>query len=320
MTPENACIILEIPLDSSGRAPAELSLKTRTLHFRRRALAVHPDKNPAPDANAKFCEAREAADVLNRYYGDADDDADDDGGYTDEDETTTPSYIHMLRAFAQTVIGYDISPDKLELIMLVITHIATKCDKTKCEASVMELLRKLDRAMLLKIREFFIVAGKIMYMPTSVIEYITEIIEMTEDYEHRYTIYATLDDLLECNVHILEVCEQQFVIPLWATEELVYDLTDGTEITVVVIQDTMCIDKSGNIDVDVTMEMKDIWDIPEVSLRVGKRGIYTVSARDIGCVSKQTVVFRNRGAPQFNDDMMFDANIRGDLRIRLHIT
>jgi hypothetical protein len=315
MTPTEACEVLQI---GAGVAPPadEMTRDALARQYRRRALALHPDKNPAPDAAARFCEAREAFEVLEEWYGYS------VGEASHSDRAFIPKYTDVLRAFLDAAVENDAHRD---VIMTILTRLATTC-----ESGAAGLLGRLDRGFLARIAAFT------HFLPKGVAEMVAEALKAAAEAntaaaaadesapvcEEHHTLYATLDDLLECNVFKLEVRGQQFVIPLWATEELVYDLPDGAELAVDVVRilpDGVEVDEDGNVTMEHVVTLEEVWDVSAVEVAVG-RSVERIASDRIRCATRQTVCIKNKGAPRFDDDSMFDVSRRGDLIIVLYIS
>jgi hypothetical protein len=308
MTPTEACEVLQIGA-AAGPPPAdEMARDALARQYRRRALALHPDKNPAPDAAARFCEAREAFEVLEEWYGYS------VGETSPCDRAFIPKYTDVLRAFLDAAVENDAHRD---VIMAILTRLATTC-----ESGAAGLLGRLDRGFLARIAAFT------QFLPKGVAEIVAEALKAAETgaesaaatapvCEERHTLYATLDDLLECNVFKLDIRGQQFVIPLWATEELVYDLADGTELAVEVVRilpDGVAVDEDGNVTMEHVVTLGEVWAASGTTVEVGRSQVF-ISGEHIKCVPRQTVMMDGKGAPRFNDDNMFDVSNRGCLSV-----
>ena len=194
MNYEQAYKILEIDITNKDD---EINIDIIKKQYRLLALQYHPDKNNPPDATEKFQKIQEAYQYLLEYYdydlqedSEIELDSDDDNSLWNM-ENIKGTYMWHLYSF----ISDSFQGDKNRVFYKIIEKTLTLC-----EDNALEMLRKLDKHILIKTKEFIKKYSKVLHISESFIQKIEEIIlERTSKDEH-IILNPTLDDLFSNNL------------------------------------------------------------------------------------------------------------------------
>lgn len=298
--------------------------------YRKKALLLHPDKNPDPDANIQFHKIRDAYDFLMKYENFIDDDETNNENDNDED-THQDQYINLLLLFLKDLVL------KMPVFSIILQKLLLSC-----ETNVLTTLAKLDREHLVKIIEILMNYKDILHLSSPFMEKLEEMLNEMEtetDQEpktHCIILNPLLEDLFENNLYKMTINGFTYVVPLWHNE-LVYD-NSGCEIIVKikpilqvpllrkaqpvnplrgVLEDNIEIDENNNIHVNLYNSFSNIVDT-NIMLSLGQR-VFSMNVEELRIAREQTIVFAGRGISRINCADPYDISMRGDVLIHLFL-
>lgn len=309
MNYKNACSILDIDVDNiSGAAISAVDAQRYVQkQYRRKALLYHPDKNPHPDSCAKFQEVRDAYEYLSKYQGFAESDSDDDDcdGSDGAGMANKTGYNWTVFSFLKNVL----SKDNRQQIFYTILQKVT----TSCEATALDTLRKLDKPILLKTRDFLKKYMEELHFTEAFMEKIDGLIVEKLRGDERILLNPTLTDLMEHNLYKLHIQDFTYIVPLWH-HELVYD-NSGNDIYVKccpVLPDNTSIDDKNNIRVSVAFSIPDVWGKETVEVVVGDKP-FAIRVGLLKLCENQTVIFAQQGVSRINTANVYDVTVKSDV-------
>ncbi len=133
-------------------------------------------------------------------------------------------------------------------------------------------------------------------------------------------ISATIDDIIENNVRIIEYNNKKIFIPLWHSE-LIYELSDENDILNIYIEpnipNNMYLDEYNNLHVYIRKDFSDSLLYCDVlEFEIGSK-TFNYNIRDIKIEKTQQIKLMNQGPPLINEHNMFAVSHRASIIIHL---
>lgn len=300
---QKACEILDI-------LPGEICMDEVKKQYRSKALLYHPDKNPDPNACARFQEIHEAY----RYLLKTDEEDDTPDYDSDDPDTETlpkTGYRWMLFSFLKNVLTQD---QPLHLFQTILKNVAMSC-----ETKALDTLAKLDKSLLLKTRDILKKYKGEMHIAESFLEKIDALLLDRMKNDECIIVNPMLSDLFEHHLYKLRVGDFTYVVPLWH-HELVYD-NSGNDIYVKcnpILPENMTLDEKNNLHIRVKYSILDIWEKDTLDISIcGK--VFVIDVRRLRLSGYQTIVFSQQGISRIQPTNIYDISIRADVVVEIEL-
>ena len=306
-----ACELLEInPLEKLD----ENKIKKQ---YRLQALMYHPDKNNSPNACDQFQQIHDAYEYLmNTSFK-----TDTWRTYTNENENV--SYSDLLKSFLQTMYDTNTNPMSGETyeqpfhmkIFNMIIYKLTEC----CEEKAIVMLKKIDKQLLLKIYELFVVYQHVFFISDTLLKEIYDMIIEKMKKDECIILHPLLEDLFEHNVYKLHVDNQYFLIPLWH-HELIYD-NSGSDLIVQcspILPENISIDENNNLIVELQYNIMDIFEKEEISVEIGNQFFY-FCPEELHLKKRQQIILKKKGISIINSHKIYDISNKANILFNIEL-
>ncbi len=274
------------------------------------ALKLHPDKNGNTDASTKhFQELGEAYAFISKVVSTEDF---IDPCFSDTEFSVGGTYMDILKQFMRSTMEGSYSDKLCEKIKVIVTNY---------QNISVSLFENIDRDTSLSIYQFLSTYKNLLYIDDNILERVKEVIQQKFESLEIYTIEPSVSDLLNDYVYKLNVCGEQFLVPLWH-KEMYFDSKSGKEIMVMCnpILDTNCnIDDHNNliISCDIPFE-KNILENDVLHIDCIHNYKIAVFTDMLRFKKSQTVRLRKRGILQINEQTIYNASTeRGDIILNI---
>lgn len=321
MNYNNACIYLDLPVDG------EYTINAIKKQYKLMALMYHPDKNPSPDASARFQEIHSAYEFLIKYhetygnycdendsdYYDYDYDYDTNQDETDIDKTT---YRWILLSFLKNIL----KPTKDFESQHKLFYIILQRILNSCESTAMDILYKLDKTTLMKIYEILKMYKHAFHYTKEFINKIEAIITDKVKNDECIILNPTIDDLFQHNVYKITVNDFTYFVPLWH-DELIYD-NSGNDIIVKcypILPENMFIDNNNDLHVNVKYKIQDLWNKGMFDLVLGYNKIIKLNPQLLKLTPTQTVIYVKQGISKINTESVYEISKLSDIHLHIKI-
>ena len=304
MNLQKACQLLDISIDDKN----DIDIIKKQYH--RKALQLHPDKNKDNDASSQFQEVQNAYQYLYEKYNKNDvyDDVLDDESEYNRDG----GYQNALYSFLKNIWNTDETSQKI--FYMIVSKIAN------CyEAKALEILYKIDRTMLIKIRTVFYTYKDVFHFSEDFLKALENVIEKKTQNDECIILNPFLDDLFENNLYKLVEKGGTFVIPLWH-HELVYD-NSGADLYInmsPILPENVVIDEKNDIHVHLKYNIQELWEKSVVHFELGKR-LFGFAPEQLKLMRNQTFFFYNSGISKINTENIYDITKKSDIIVHIEI-
>jgi hypothetical protein len=293
-----ACNTLDIPIEN--RNPINMDIVRK--QYRRKALQYHPDKNRGENSTAEFLFIKEAYHYLSNN--------------ADIGISENMNYANELFSFLRQSLH---SPNENIMQNRVFQMILTKIVEC-CEAKALDLLEKLDKNILVKIRDVFELYADVFHFSEGFLKSVEEILVNKIQKDECVILNPFLDDLWENNLYRMVEKGGTFLIPLWH-HELIYD-NSGCDLyvkIVPVLPDNVKIDEKNNIHVELSYDIRELWNQPIVEFYLGKK-LLRFSTEKLYLKKQQTIFLHQQGVSNVNVENIYDISRKSDVIVVLDIT
>ena len=284
----------------------DLELKDIKKKYKAMALMYHPDRNSAENATEKFQEIQAAYEYLVDYYKDIIDCDDYDDPLSEYENLDKNSYRGMLYSFLKSVLKKDGNSNN-------IFHNIIQRISSTCEENSIEILRKLDKNVLIKTYELLKNYSKVLHFGDEFIEKVAEIIADKTKNDECIILNPTLEDLFENNLYRLTVNEFVYIVPLWH-RELVYD-NSGNDVYVRcehIMPENVTLGPNNNLFVSVVINVNQIWIDGVYTFFIGKRE-FQIPLDKLKLTPRQVVLLNWKGISRINTVDIYDISNKGDI-------
>ena len=274
--------------------------------YKAMALMYHPDRNNAENATEHFQEIQSAYECLVDYYKDTIDYDDYDDPLSEYENLDKNSYRGMLYSFLKSVLKKDGNSNN-------IFHTIIQKISSTCEENSIEILRKLDKNVLIKTYELLKKYSKVLHFGDEFIEKVAEIIADKTKNDECIILNPTLEDLFDNNLYRLTVNEFVYIVPLWH-RELVYD-NSGNDVYVRcehIMPENVTFGKNNNLFVSVVIDVNKIWVDGVHKFFIGKRE-FQIPIDKLKLAPRQVILLGCQGISRINTVDIYDISNKGDI-------
>jgi len=278
--------------------------------YRLKALTYHPDKNTSPDATIKFQEIHDAYEYVLKYEG-YDDYNSDDNNCNDMYESPD-SYKSIFMLFIKKILENESNQTTFYNIIHNVTNL--------CEEKAVEILKKLDKTILIKILTILVKYKYAFHITETLISNIENIIKNKNENDECILLNPTLMDLYENNLYKLTIKNETYIIPLWH-HELVY-ANGNNDLYVNCLPDlpnNIEIDENNNVHIYVEYDIHDIWNTNTINIECHTMNI-PIQVHTLKLVENQIVIFAKKGITKMNTNDIYDISKKGDMFIHIKLS
>lgn len=274
-----ACINLNL---SSPFSQEQLKKQYRIM-----ALKNHPDKHPNKIEyyTEKFKEIGQSYEFLNNFLDSNNSSSEINGDYNE-------LFVNFLSTFFTN--NYSDVQDILKTII------------NDCENLSIKLFEDMDKEKAMQIFEFINKYQHILYIPSSTVEKIKNIINEKMENDHIIILNPQLEDLFHDNVYILEFEEEKYYVPLWHDE--VYYKHKKNDLVIKCIPDlpeNISLDNDNNIVIEVDYHINSLLKEEYIHYQLGKEE-YSIPIKELKIERRQVYVFKNKGISLINNSNIYD--------------
>ena len=274
-----ACINLNL---SSPFSQEQLKKQYRIM-----ALKNHPDKHPNKIEyyTEKFKEIGQSYEFLNNFLDSNNSSSEINGDYNE-------LFVNFLSTFFTN--NYSDVQDILKTII------------NDCENLSIKLFEDMDKEKAMQIFEFINKYQHILYIPSSTVEKIKNIINEKMENDHIIILNPQLEDLFHDNVYILEFEEEKYYVPLWHDE--VYYKHKKNDLVIKCIPDlpeNISLDNDNNIVIEVDYHINLLLKEEYIQYQLGKEE-YSIPVKELKIGRRQVYVFKKKGISLINNSNIYD--------------
>jgi len=274
-----ACINLNL---SSPFSQEQLKKQYRIM-----ALKNHPDKHPPPndEYTEKFKVIGQSYEFLNNFLDNDNNPCDINGNYNE-------LFVNFLSTFFSN--NYSDVQDILKSII------------NDCENLSVKLFEDMDKEKAIKIFEFINKYHHILYIPSSTVEKIKNIINEKMENDNIIILNPRFEDLINDNIYILEFEEEKYYVPLWHDE--VYYKHKNNDLVIKCIPDlpeNISLDNDNNVLIETDYSIDLLLKEEFIHYQLGKQH-YTIPIKELKIERRQIYVFKKKGISLINNNNIYD--------------
>jgi hypothetical protein len=305
---KEACHLLDIDIVQILKLTKD-DLKKK---FHKSALKHHPDKNGNTlEATIKFQQINAAYRYLLSNL-DFEDKENNNNNDNDNIFSNNMQYINLLNMFIDTIIKGNYKENLINILQEIMKGYKEISNK---------LFEDLDRDTSLEIYHFLCKYKNILYISSSIIENIRNIIIEKFSKDNIIILNPNLIDLFENNIYKLMIDEQKYLVPLWHNE-LYFDGKENNDIIVFCIPDlpeNIKIDENNNLLVDLEVNIDNFIIFLEskyISFILGNKS-FDIPLEQLLLKKKQIYVFHKQGISQIIENKMYDTTKKSDIIVTI---
>jgi hypothetical protein len=187
-----------------------------------------------------------------------------------------------------------------------------------CEKNALLLLEKIDKTLLMKIRDFLGKYKDILHLSPAFLDELDKLLDKKNKKDKYVIIHPFIYDLYENNLYKLVENDNVFLIPVWH-HELVYD-NSGSDLYVScypLLHENSWIDENNDVHIKLSYSIQDIFGKKTVEFELGKK-VFELSVTDMNLVEYQEIVLPNQGISKINTKDIYDISDKSDIIV--HVT
>ena len=244
------------------------------------AIKYHPDKSSSN--SQKFIEIKEAYDYLNTYFD----------VNPEETDTDVDTYIILLQKCIKLV-----SPNTNWSNLFMDSTF--KSIINDCQNISLKIFEGLSKEKSIEIYTFLSTYKDMFHISEDTLNKMNTILKEKRKHDNLIVLRPTLKDLFNQQIYILNVCDKQFYIPLWA-HQISYDISGGDLIVQCNpdLPNNVTIDEQNNIFVEIKKDIKTVLK-EGVIFNLGQVK-FKIDSEELLIKQKQTYALYNSGIPKFD--------------------
>lgn len=258
----------------------------------------HPDKNPMEGAIENFRSIKDAYDILSNS------------------SDIPESYRSMLASFLKENLPENYYNENLVYVL----EIAIKKLKKVYEKNAFFFFENMNIELLSRIYYILWSYKELFFLSDTFFIELKEVLDKKTAVSLNCQIeiiHPTIDDLFDNNLYKIVRNERTYLVPLWH-HELIYD-NSGAELCIKcipIIPENITIDEDNHISIEITWNIKDIWDKMNLFIYIGCN-TFCILREHLLLKEYQIIRLYGNGISKINTKDVYDISKKGD--IILHI-
>ena len=261
-----------------------------------KALQYHPDKNSENNAKEKFQEILDAYNYLNQNR------------VAHDENTNEYTYFNILEKFINGITDKNVD----------IKYFISILNNKYTEISV-QLLKKLSKESLLKIRIFIKQYGDILHINETISDTLEELIKVHIKNDTIIRLTLSLENLINDEIYKLSYGDEIYYIPLWH-HELIYDISNASLIVKCEpdIPDYITLDNYNNLYINISMSVESILNQENISINIIDKK-YIIPVKELYIKKYQRYTLK-KGISLIDTNNIYNVENRVNIYIDIHFT
>jgi len=261
-----------------------------------KALQYHPDKNSENNAKEKFQEILDAYNYLNQNR------------VAPDENTNEYTYFNILEKFINGITDKNVD----------IKYFISILNNKYTEISV-QLLKKLSKESLLKIRIFIKQYGDILHINETISDTLEELIKVHIKNDTIIRLTPSLENLINDEIYKLSYGDEIYYIPLWH-HELIYDISNASLIVKCEpdIPDYITLDNYNNLYINISMSVESILNQENISINIIDKK-YIIPVKELYIKKYQRYTLK-KGISLIDTNNIYNVENRANIYIDIHFT
>lgn len=261
-----------------------------------KALQYHPDKNSENNAKEKFQEILDAYNYLNQNR------------VAHDENTNEYTYFNILEKFINGITDKNVD----------IKYFISILNNKYTEISV-QLLKKLSKESLLKIRIFIKQYGDILHINETISDTLEELIKVHIKNDTIIRLTPSLENLINDEIYKLSYGDEIYYIPLWH-HELIYDISNASLIVKCEpdIPDYITLDNYNNLYINISMSVESILNQENISINIIDKK-YIIPVKELYIKKYQRYTLK-KGISLIDTNNIYNVENRANIYIDIHFT
>ena len=261
-----------------------------------KALQYHPDKNSENNAKEKFQEILDAYNYLNQNR------------VAQDENTNEYTYFNILEKFINGITDKNVD----------IKYFISILNNKYTEISV-QLLKKLSKESLLKIRIFIKQYGDILHINETISDTLEELIKVHIKNDTIIRLTPSLENLINDEIYKLSYGDEIYYIPLWH-HELIYDISNTSLIVKCEpdIPDYITLDNYNNLYINISMSVESILNQENISINIIDKK-YIIPVKELYIKKYQRYTLK-KGISLIDTNNIYNVENRANIYIDIHFT
>ena len=290
---KKACDILKLK--------KKFDIKTLRKQYYKMAMIYHPDKNKSPDAEKIFKEINTSYTYLQKHLN------------VGDIEDTSLNYFSIIKKCMGNL--FPSMPWNEIFLDSTLTGILTNCKKAS-----LKIFSEINKDKALEVYSFLSANKEIFAVSDEVLTEMYAVLQKKMKHDHIVILNPTLDDLLNDTIYKLNMCEKEFLVPLW-NHEVCFDIS-GADLIVQSLPELkkhIVIDNDNNILCRFEGKIQDVLREKQINIKLGSK-IFTICGEKLVIKKEQTYVFRNKGLLKIDDNDLYSTSKRGHIYVDIRLS